>query len=308
MTSFDLKHPPYSGQTSAARSALASQPSNQGSLLGWRGSNNVNLNVAFLARNLDMQPKTTLSETSQVAPALALFQNRWTIAWVGDNDERSINVAAIGFDADGSHAHIVNKQRHGSSEFSPVLASSGDALYLSWAGRDGDHTINVARSTDGFNFVGFPKWSGHSTFHAPGLAFNGGRGVLAYVNLNGRLVLVEIEDLANPRPSFVNELNETSSMDVSVTAWGDRFGIAWTGDGGHNLNVAEYDMSPSPSFLKDVFDDTSVFGPSLSKRRLVQDPHSNIPDTEQLTIAWVGSDGLNTLNAAVVRSRNAARS
>jgi hypothetical protein len=304
MADFQMKHPPYSGETSAAHPGLASQPTDRNSLLGWRGSNNNNLNLAFLGQNLDKQPKTTLSETSQVAPALTLFQNRWTIAWVGDNDERSINVAAIG--GDSSHHTIVNKQRHGSTTFSPVLASSGDALYLAWAGRDGDHTVNVARSTDGFNFVGFPKWSGHSTFHAPGLAFNRGRGVLAYINPNGRLVLVEIHDLANPRPAFVNELNETSSMDVSVTAWGDRFAVAWTGDGAHNLNVAEYDVSPSPSFVKDIFGDTSVFGPSLSKRRLRQDPHSNLPDTEQLTIAWAGSDNAHTLNAAVVRSRNAS--
>ncbi len=241
-----------------------------------------------------------------MAPALALFQNRWTIAWVGDDAERSINVAAIGFDGDGSHAHIINRQRHGSTDFAPALASSGDALYLAWAGRDGEHTVNVARSTDGFNFFGFPKWSGHSTFHAPGLAFNGGRGILAYINPNGILVLVEIDDLANPRPAFVKVLSETSSMDVSVTAWGDRFAVAWTGDGAHDLNVAEYDMTPDPSFVKETYGDTSVFGPSLSKRRLRQDPHSNVPDTEQLTIAWAGSDNAHTLNAAVVRSRNAA--
>jgi hypothetical protein len=59
------------------------------------------------------------------------------MAWVGDDGNRSINMALLGFDGDGSHARLVNKQRLGhSSTFAPALASSGTALYLAWAGRD----------------------------------------------------------------------------------------------------------------------------------------------------------------------------
>lgn len=306
MAGFESKRV-HDNETSVARPGIASVGTEQSvaTVLGWRGNqNSENLNFAFVGLNLGLEPKSTVHDNSRVAPALAYYHNSFRLAWIGSDSDRSINVARL--DIQGTALSIVGQTKLGqTSEVSAAIAGSPDALFLAWAGRDGGHTINVARSTDGTNFSAPSIWSGHSSSRAPAIAFNQGRLFVAYTAPSSHIVIVEVDNPANPVPTFVKELDESSDYGPALAPFGAHLALGWTGqDGGRHLNVGEYDPSPGPSFFKDTFDDSSIDGPSLATRRVTQDPHSNVPAQDQLLIAWTGTDGAATLNTALVREIN----
>ena len=307
MTTFVAKQ--SYGDTSVARPGIASLGTDQsaGAIIAWRGNqNSENLSIAPIELNLSEEPKSVVKDGSASAPSVAYFNNSWRVAWTGTNPGHSLNVARAEFDFNAHRFSIADKVVLGDSSDVGCVIAAGDALYLAWSGRDGGHTINVARSTDGKTFPIKKIWSGHSSTLAPSIAFNEGRLFVAYTRADGHLIMCEVDNPTNPEPTFVKDLGETSGLEPAIAGFGHHVAVAWTGlDGGRHLNVGEYDPSPAPSFFKDTYEDSSIAGPSLAKRRITQDPHSNVPDQDQLLIGWTGTDGAGHLSVALVKEQNA---
>jgi hypothetical protein len=228
------------------------------------------------------------------------------MAWIGDDGERSINIGRLKFGPDAESPEVIEQHKTANSSLlAPALVSSSDALYLAWVGRDATGRINIARSTDGITFTKHILGQ-LTTTRAPALAYNQGRLFLAYTAGNDRITVVEFDDPATVVATFAKELDQSTRFEPSLAPYGRRVAVAWTGqDGANKLNVAEYDPSPAPTLeAKVTYADSASGGPSIASRLILPDPHSNVPPQQQLVIAWAGTDGAGTLNAATSRQQD----
>ncbi len=124
------------------------------------------------------------------------------------------------------------------SLLAPALASSGDAIYLAWIGRDATGRIHIARSTDGLTFTKH-IFDAYTSTRAPALAYNQGRLYLAYTAGNDRITMVEFDDPTTVVPTLVKELDQSTSYEPSLAPYGRYVAVGWTGqDGANKLNVA----------------------------------------------------------------------
>jgi hypothetical protein len=168
-----------SPETSEAGPALASDGS-----LGWRGSGNDALNVGEGVWNVET---TTLSESSDVAPALAWLSRGIYLAWKGAGND-NLNAMAV-----AGGAKLLNQTAAvtfgASSSHSPALAAHAGRVYLAWKG-SGNEELNVARiELDAELFPGSLSVGGleakqvfpdDTTEEAPALVSHGGRLLLAW--------------------------------------------------------------------------------------------------------------------------------
>ena len=297
----------YPLDSSTARPALSARTDNWWTVMAWRGnSNSDNLSAATVNLKNDMEPKRVDRNTSPVAPALTFFRNQWWMIWIGDDGDRSINIGHLKFGPNAESPEVIDQRKTANTSLiGPALTSSVDALYLAWVGRDATGRINIARSTDGMTFTKHIL-DQHTSAHAPALAYNGGRLYLAYTAGNGRITMVEFDDPTTVVPTFVKELDQSTSFEPSLAPYGRRIAVAWTGqDGDNKLNVAEYD---SPTLEANAtYEDSASTGPSIASRLILQDPHGNVPPQQQLVIAWAGTDGAGTLNVATSRQQDSHR-
>jgi hypothetical protein len=294
----------YLQESSAARPALSARTDDWWTVMAWRGnSHSDNLSVATVNLKNDMEPKRVDRNTSQVAPALTFFRNRWWMVWVGDDGERSINIGHLKFGPDGESPEVIDQRKTANTSLlGPALTSSVEALYLAWVGRDATGRINIARSTDGLTFTRHIL-DQHTTRYAPTLAYNQGKLYLAYTAGNDRITMVEFDNPVAAVPTLVKELDQSTRCEPSLAPYGRRVALAWTGqDGDNKLNVAEYESSTLDAMA--TYEDSASTGPSIASRLILQDPHSNVPPQQQLIIAWAGTDGAGTLNVAISRQQD----
>jgi len=297
----------YPQESSTVRPALSARSDGWWTVMAWRGnSHSDNLSAATVNLKNDLEPKRVDSNTSKVAPALTFFRNQWWMAWIGDDGESSINIGRLRFGPNAESPEIVDQHKTANTSLlAPALASSGDAIYLAWIGRDATGRINIARSTDGLTFTKH-IFDAYTSTRAPALAYNQGRLYLAYTAGNDRITMVEFDDPTTVVPTLVKELDQSTSFEPSLAPYGRYVAVGWTGqDGGNKLNVAEYHPSPAPALEANAtYEDSASTGPSIASRLILQDPHSNVPPQQQLVIAWTGTDGAGTLNVATSRQQD----
>lgn len=97
---------------------------------------------------LDFGQKVTLGEFSSNGPALAVFNDRIYLAWVGTDGGHSLNLVSS---ADGQNFDQKVGFAQG-SQYSPALAVFDNRLYIAWTANDADGQFNVASSADGQAF------------------------------------------------------------------------------------------------------------------------------------------------------------
>lgn len=114
-------------------------------------ANNLVITWTGTDRSLNVQSpnggKITLNETSNNAPAVAIFQGRLYVAWTGTDSHLNVICSLDGgktFDYEGM------KTLDETSFFGPSLCTDGTTLYLGWTGTDSH--LNWLTSADGTNY------------------------------------------------------------------------------------------------------------------------------------------------------------
>jgi hypothetical protein len=126
-------------------------------------------------------------QTTDYAPAMAFFKNKYYIAWTGrdtQNGGKHLNVMRGDLSTDGTKINWTNKKTFYSgptqaqSNESPALLATAERLYLVWRGRD-DHKIRYMHTTDGINWQGKTRLSIKSEY-GPDLEFYNNKFYLAW--------------------------------------------------------------------------------------------------------------------------------
>lgn len=304
-----VKVPPWRAAQSVAGPAVAALPQLHGGhgglVVAWRGNENSrNLSVGVTQGNYDAFLQATLkvtvlSDSSDEAPALLLYQDRLWLAWQGTNGAHTVNSATVDIAADGSaslaaRAFVNGGELGRGSICAPLLVGSP---YVSWIGL---HTLDAAGgAVEAANSPAGTGWqaaealpfAGDTVGAVADLAVGADSFLHAWTRHDGRLAF-NVSGLDIP---FISD--ETSPFSPSLALFGGAPYVAWTGsDPDHHLNVARLDVTANT--LDPIRDKNIVTELSLAAPALV-----NIPPgfrKERLAIAWTGVDGAGELNVAVV--------
>lgn len=267
--------------------------SNDGQLLvAWKGSGNDNLNVAKVLTtgifDIDgvegVEAKTVLSETTDLAPAIASHDGRVVLAWRGSGNS-ALNLACSG---DGGQTFGPATTLSESSDHPPALAFSGSRLVLAWTGRGNEH-LNLARvvlfantaGRCGIEGIDSKIVLGETSSDSPALASNLGRLFLAWKGSgNDNLNIAVSEDDGMTFPSKTT-LPETSSDRPALAAHAGKLFLAWKGSGNDQLNAAHAVLlGNTEGFAGFVLEDKVVL-PEAS-----DGPPALVSNGELLLIAW----------------------
>jgi hypothetical protein len=89
--------------------------------------------------------EVTLTDTTELAPSIAYFNNQLYIAWTGTDGRLNIMSSPDGITF-GNKVTLEEKSKTG-----PSIASSNNKLYIAWTGTDSH--LNVRSSSDGMTFL-----------------------------------------------------------------------------------------------------------------------------------------------------------
>jgi hypothetical protein len=231
--------------------------------------------------------KTTLPETSLMPPAIAQFNGRTYLAYVGVNNS-NLNVIST---ANGTtfSKPVTLPDSSISTRVPPALAVFNGRLYLAWTG--GLNLLNIESSSDGIHF------GNKVTLNvAPSLAVFNGRLCIGWTGTDGHLNLISTPDGTD----FGNEVTLTpgSFQPPSLCAYRGQLWIAYQGtDSGHHLDV----MTSSDGIHFGSPFQSSQTSPAAPSMTVEQSATPGQP--ARLVLAWMGTnDQLNymytTTNAA----------
>jgi hypothetical protein len=243
--------------------------------------------------------QTTLTVTSQSAPAMTTFNGKTALAWT--DLSHNLNIALLHTGTDLTKLPPFTYERLAAqSNVSPSLTVFGGRLYLAWAGTDG--RLNVASSADGVHFANHVILGEVSTATPTMQPFNG-RLDLAWTGTDGRLNLISSADgitfdhkVTLSQTSYRSVTTGTTTSFVEMTpalaVFHGQLWLAWTGsDAGHHLNTMI--SADGVHFGQWVtMGETSDDGPALT---VVHGASSSQPD--RLYLAWTGT-GNRLLNIA----------
>jgi hypothetical protein len=223
------------------------------------------------------QTVTTLSDTSETAPAIAQFNGKTCLAFVGVGNGR-LNVESS---SDGVHFgnKVILPETSINPQVSPALAVFKGRLYIAWTG--GGNDLNIESSSDGVHF-GNKVTLAQTSRLAPSLAVFNGRLYLGSTGLDFRINLISTPDGTDFGSQVV--LNQTSTLAPSLAGYRGQLWIAWTGiDEFHHLNVIS--SSDGVHFPKAAFQtsQTSLAAPALT----VEQP-ATAGQPARLVLAWTG--------------------
>ena len=270
--------PPYVFNTSPNGSEVGIWQAGQGPAADAEG------NLFMITGNGDFAPDTfksrvQLSETSNAAPALAVFDSQHlVVGWTGTNNHLNIMTSADG----QSFGAKVTLNDTGSD--APALAVGNGRLLLGWAGTDGPfHHLNVISSTDLRNF-GNKVTLGETSPFAPALAFGNGRLFIAWAGTdfpNNHLNVMSSTDGRN----WGNKktLSDFSGAAPSLAFIDGTLYLMWRGGGSsQTLNIMQ--STEGINFSNKVtLSDSSDHAPALIRQN-------------GLLLAWAGRDSNHSLN------------
>lgn len=283
-------------------------------VLAWTGTDAAHhLNVMTSTDGLHYSNKHILPETSLWRPAVAFIDTgrgdpygTIVIAWTGTDAAHTLNVEFI---------HVpdfVVQQKityWGETSFTaPALATiNGDInsdVYLSWAGTDAAHTLNIMRhTTNPQSNHKYTLW-GWSSISRPSLSTDQSSGsavslILAWTNTANHLAFATSTDGARWTMPSSSPLPQQSAWAPSMIAFYSttmpNHWLAWTGSGStstRNINVKYTQHFPSWSDANAsvTLGETAISSPALAYNWV----------SPQVLLAWTGTDALHRLNVAVV--------
>lgn len=216
---------------------------------------------------------------SNLAPAIATFNGRLYMAWIGTDANHRINLMSS---TDGlnfnNHVVLADNSNH-----APALVAFNGALYLAWTGTDSRQTLTIMSSADGINF-GNKVALGNSSIQGPALATLNGLLYIAWTGTDSNHSL-NVMSSANG-VNFGNQVSfrDNSTQGPALTAFNGSLYLAWTGtDRNHSLNI----MSSANGINfgnKAAFADNSNNSPALAALNGV------------LHLSWTGTDASGTIN------------
>jgi hypothetical protein len=114
--------------------------------VAWVGTNGSHsLNVMLSTNGLNYGSKITLSQSSDISPAVLVNwvnnQAVVTIAWVGTSSSQSLYVLHDVYGALGTPQELTLSTQ--SSNAAPTLAEFGNQIWLAWTAPDASHTLHV---------------------------------------------------------------------------------------------------------------------------------------------------------------------
>jgi len=283
--------------------------------LAWTGTDtDLHLNIMTSSDGLHYLNKHILPETSLWRPALAFVDSgrgapygTLVIAWTGTDPNHTLNVEFI----KTPDFTITRKVTlWGESSFTaPALATvNGDIssdIYLSWAGTDPHHTVNVMHlSTNSDTTTKTIKW-GWNSVSRPNLSTDpsaSGTGlILAWTGPNNQIYFANSTDRVTWTMPATSPLSRQTQWAPTIIAFNatalPTHWLAWAGNGTSptgNLNVQYTQSYPGwgDANSSGSLDETAISSPALA--------YNGNGTTRQLLFGWTGTDDYNHLNVAII--------
>jgi hypothetical protein len=169
------------GQTSTEGPALAVFNGNL--FMAWTGTDgNHSINVAKSSDGLHFGPPVVFPNNSSVwyaAPAITAFKGKMYLTWTGY--QAHINIASSTDGLHYSNQSLVTNPNTGAVQTAngstALTATANGTLYLGWSGTDGQHTPNLASSTDGVHFTSPSIYVDNSSRWSPALTTVNGSNI-----------------------------------------------------------------------------------------------------------------------------------
>jgi hypothetical protein len=282
-------------------------------LLAWTGDDpDHHLNIIASNDGLRYNYKYTLSDTSLWRPAVAFIDSgrgapygTIVLAWTGTDPNHTLNVEFI-----KTPDFTVTKKIifWGETSFTaPALATvNGDInsdIFLSWAGTDSAHTVNVMRlstNSDQTNKTTLWGWSSISrpnlaTDHAPNST---NALILSWTGTNNRIYFANSADKIHwTMPDNSPLSQQTAWAPTMMSSVSPDYWLAWAGNGTSstgNLNVQYTQSYPTWNDANSSasLDETAISSPALI--------YNGDGDTREVLLAWTGTDYYHHLNVAVI--------
>jgi hypothetical protein len=285
-------------------------------VLAWTGTDaNNHLNVMTSSNGLNYGNKHILSETSLWRPALAFVDSgrgapygTIVLAWTGTDPDHTLNVEFI-----RTPDFTITRKLilWGETSFTaPALATVNSDLksdiYLSWAGTDNAHTVNVMHlATNSDQTDKYIKW-GWNSISRPNLSTDpspGGTGlILSWTATNNRIYFATAAQGVNFIMPDASPLSRQTAWAPSMigyysTSQPGTHWLAWAGNGTSstgNVNVQYTQSYPgwSDANSSASLDETAISSPALA--------YNGNGTTRQVLIGWAGTDYYHHLNIAVL--------
>ncbi len=283
--------------------------------LAWTGTDaNHHLNIMTSSDGLHYSNKHILPELSLWRPAIAFIDTgrgapygTIVLAWTGTDANHTLNVELI-TTPDFTVTRKVTLW--GESSFTaPALATiNGDInsdIYLSWAGTDSAHTVNVMHLTTNSDATDKHTQWGWSSVSRPNLSTDpssSGTGlILSWTGSNHRIYFANSADgvswtTPGASPLSVQTDWAPTMIGFSATALPTHW-LAWAGNGtspSGNVNVQYTQSYPGwgDANSSGSLDETAISSPALI--------YNGDGTSRQVLIGWAGTDQYNHLNIAVI--------
>ena len=290
-------------------------------VLAWTGTDSQHhLNLMTSSDGLQYGHKHILAETSLWRPALAFIDSgrgdpygTIVLAWTGNDRNHTLNIAFI----KTPDFTLVRKITFwGEWSFTaPALATiNGDVnsdVYLSWAGTDPAHTLNVLHMATATNSGAFDKhilW-GWSSISRPNLAtdhsYNGTAGtsplILTWTGSNHHIYFAGTTDrvhwtMAPGSPLGMQTAWAPSMIGFYAPGLPD-YWLAWTGSGTTStrslcVQYTQHYPAWTDANSSATLPETAISSPALA--------YNGDGTTGEVLIAWTGTDYYHHLNVAAI--------
>lgn len=284
-------------------------------VMAWTGTDaNHHLNVMTSNDGLHYANKHILPELSFWRPAVAFIDTgrgapygTIVLAWTGTDPEHTLNVEFIKTPDFTVTRKIIF---WGETSFTaPALATiNGDVnsdIFLSWAGTDNAHTVNVMHLMSNSDQTDKQTFWGWKSLSRPNLSTDPsstGTGlILSWTGPNNRIYFANSADKVNWNMSDSSPLSRQTQWAPTMigfyaTALPAHW-LAWAGNGTSatgNVNVQYTQNYPNWSDANSTasLDETAISSPALI--------YNGDGSTRQVLIGWAGTDYYNHLNIAVI--------
>lgn len=272
-------------------------------VIAWTGTDH-HLNLMTSTDGIHYGGKITLPETSFARPAVtAGWGGSIAIAWTGTDSNHSLNVM---FDVRSANPTKVTLW-HENSFTAPALEHAGDGVLLAWAGTDSGHSLNVqSLQVPSLKLVQKTTMWQYHTIASPNFSmdFATNKLLLSWaMPTSGRIAFATSTDGLNwGTPTVVDEWSGNEPSVMGIVGKDDTPGhwLAWTGTGAdtaHRLNVQFTTSFPTwpTANTKVTLGETAFGGPQVGY----------VGGSQEVLVAWTGTDSAHHLNVTVVSSQAA---